>query len=59
MARIRRFLNDSTAATSVEYAVMLALILMAVIGAVAAVGQSTSNSFNSTTSKLNSAGFGQ
>ena len=56
MSRIRRFLNDSRAATSVEYAVMLALILMAVIGAVATVGQTTSSSFNSTNSKLQAAG---
>ena len=56
MSRIRRFLNDTNAATSVEYAVMLALILMAVIGTVAAVGQSTASSFNSTTSKLQAAG---
>jgi pilus assembly protein Flp/PilA len=57
MSCIRRFLNDSQAATAVEYAVMLAMILMAVIGAVAAVGQSTSGSFNSTNSKLQNAGF--
>ena len=57
LTRIRRFLSDSSAATSVEYAVMLALILMAVIGAVAAVGQSTAGSFNSTNSKLQSVGF--
>ena len=58
MNRIRQFLSDTSAATSVEYAVMLALILIAVIGAVAAVGQSTANSFNSTSSKLQAAGFG-
>ncbi len=58
MNRIRQFLNDTSAATSVEYAVMLALILIAVIGAVAAVGQSTASSFNSTNSKLQAAGFG-
>ena len=34
MDRIRKFLSDTSAATSVEYAVMLALILIAVIGAV-------------------------
>jgi Flp pilus assembly pilin Flp len=52
LTRIRRFLNDSSAATSVEYAVMLALILMAVIGAVATLGNHTASSFNSTNSTL-------
>ena len=58
MNRIRRFLSDDSAATAVEYAVMLALIIMAVIGAVAAVGQSTADSFNSTNSKIQAAGLG-
>jgi len=33
-----RFLQDEDAATSVEYAVMLALIIMAVLAAIGAVG---------------------
>jgi pilus assembly protein Flp/PilA len=58
MNGIRQFLSDETAATAVEYAVMLALILMAVIGAVSAIGQSTAASFNSTSSKIQNAGLG-
>jgi Flp pilus assembly pilin Flp len=38
---------------------MLALILMAVIGAVATFGQSTASSFSKTQSKLQGVGFGQ
>ena len=59
MSRLRRFLSDTTAATSVEYAVLLALILMAVFGAVVAVGTKTSGSFSGTQSKLQAVGFGQ
>jgi pilus assembly protein Flp/PilA len=58
MDRIRQFLSDETAATAVEYAVMLALILMAVIGAVTAIGQSTAGAFNSTSSKIQNASLG-
>ena len=38
MRRIVTFFRDEQAATSVEYAVMLALILMAVLGAIGSVG---------------------
>jgi pilus assembly protein Flp/PilA len=58
MSRIRRFLNDSSAATTVEYAVMLALILVAILGSVTTMSQNTANCFNSTASKLQDVGFG-
>lgn len=38
MVFLTRFLCEEEAASAVEYAVMLALILMVVLGAVAAVG---------------------
>lgn len=38
MQSLKRFLTDECAATTVEYAVMLALILMSIISAVSAVG---------------------
>jgi pilus assembly protein Flp/PilA len=41
MSYIRRFLRSEVGATAVEYAVMLALILMVAIASVAAVGVST------------------
>jgi Flp pilus assembly pilin Flp len=59
MSRLRRFLSDTSAATAVEYAVLLALIVMAVTGAVTALSQKAAGSFNSTSSKLQSVGFGQ
>ena len=39
MKSLTRFLTDESAATAVEYAVMLSLILMAVFATVAALGQ--------------------
>ncbi|HET6324041.1 MAG TPA: hypothetical protein VFG04_05030 [Planctomycetaceae bacterium] len=39
MKWLTRFLTEDSAATAVEYAVMLSLILMAVFATVAAMGQ--------------------
>ncbi|HVX12605.1 MAG TPA: Flp family type IVb pilin [Pirellulales bacterium] len=58
MALWQRFLRDSEAATSVEYAVMLALILIAVISAVSAVGGEAGGFWGGIQTSLNSAGFG-
>jgi Flp pilus assembly pilin Flp len=54
---VTRFLTDETAATSVEYCVVLLLILMVVISAVAAVGSQTSGLWNGIQSHLRNAGF--
>lgn len=43
MKKLLRFLQEDSAATAVEYAVMLAMIIMACIGAIATVGQQTAN----------------
>jgi Flp pilus assembly pilin Flp len=45
-ARMRGRLNDELGATAVEYALMLALIFMAIFAAVAFMGQSTSSQFS-------------
>jgi Flp pilus assembly pilin Flp len=42
-------LHDERGATAIEYALMLALIFMAVIGAVAVLGQSTNDQFEKVT----------
>jgi Flp pilus assembly pilin Flp len=55
---INRFLRRADAATAVEYAVVLALILMVVFSAVVLVGQKTSQSWNSSNSSLQSVNFG-
>ena len=43
MRLLREFLQQEEAATAVEYAVMLAMILLAVIGAIGMVGGETSS----------------
>lgn len=58
MAFWRRFLQDSEAATAVEYAVMLALILVAVISAITAVGGQAGGFWGGIQTNLNAAGFG-
>ena len=53
-----RFLRGEEAATTVEYAVMLGLILAAVIGAIGSVGSETGGLWGSIDTDLQSAGFG-
>jgi len=43
---LRELLRCESGATSTEYAVMIALVLLVVIGAVAALGEKVSSSFN-------------
>ena len=42
---LKAFLSSETGATATEYAVMIALILLVVIGAVAVLGTKVSSSF--------------
>ena len=59
---MRRFFqtlwHDEQAATAVEYAVMLALILVVIIGAIGAVAQQTGGMWSNVKGNLDSAGFG-
>ena len=50
--------RQEDAATAVEYAVMLALILIAVIGAIGTVGGQTGGMWGNIDSDLITAGFG-
>lgn len=52
---VRQFVADESGPTAVEYAVMLALVLMAVISAINAVGNSTSAMWQNDANKINSA----
>ena len=54
---VRRFLRSEDGPTSVEYAMMLALILATVFGTVASVGGSAAGMFTTTQTELNDAGF--
>jgi pilus assembly protein Flp/PilA len=53
MRLIARFIQDQEAATSVEYSVMLALILMAVLAAVGTVGARTGGLWGEIVDSLN------
>ena len=56
--RLGRFRRSADAATAVEYAVVLAMILMIVFAAVALVGQKLAQSWNSSNTSLQSVNFG-
>ena len=49
---IKRFLLDESGPTAVEYAVMLALIVIVCIGAISAIGQSSSVVFQEVADQL-------
>jgi pilus assembly protein Flp/PilA len=55
MARLFRFLSDEEGATGVEYAVLLALILLSCISAVALVGQRSADLWSDNNSGLQQA----
>ena len=52
-------LRDDDGATAVEYAVMLALILMAVFASVASVGNTTNTLWTNASASLGAAGVGR
>ena len=58
MSCITRFVRDDCAATAVEYAVMLALIIAAIIGTIGAVGAQTGGMWGGIDQDLTAAGFG-
>ena len=51
-SRIRKFLVSEDGPTAVEYAVMLALILVACITIISSVGTSASSTFSSVNSSM-------
>ncbi|MBL8849556.1 MAG: Flp family type IVb pilin [Planctomycetaceae bacterium] len=57
MCRIARFLREDQAATAVEYAVMLALILLAMIGTIKAFGGASGSMWGSNYTQMKAAGF--
>jgi Flp pilus assembly pilin Flp len=58
MRRVLSLLRDEQASTAVEYAVMLALILMVIIGSIVTVGQGSGGMWSSSNSAMQSVGFG-
>lgn len=57
MWKSQSFCREESGATSVEYAVMLALILMTMIVSIRSFGNSTSGMWTSNHGKLNESGF--
>ena len=53
-----RFLHREDAATAVEYAVLLALILLTAIGAIVVFGQAANQTWNNNNASLKAANFG-
>ncbi len=47
-----RFLKDESGATAIEYGLIAALIAVAIIGGVTALGTSTNDTFNAVADKI-------
>ncbi|MFI5461300.1 MAG: Flp family type IVb pilin [Isosphaerales bacterium] len=54
ISKVRRFLVSEDGPTAVEYAVMLALIVVACVAVVTSLGKSISGTFSSVSSTLGS-----
>lgn len=55
MRHLIKFLKEEDGPTAVEYAVLLALIVIACIGAVNTMAQATADSFDDSAAQLNGA----
>ncbi len=53
-SRVRAFLNDESGPTAVEYAVMLALIIVICIAAITTIGTNSSQTFSNVGDAINS-----
>ena len=58
LATLARFLKDDSGATAIEYGLIAALVSVAAIGALTALGTSLSNLFTSVSSTVASASSG-
>jgi len=58
MKMLLKFIREEEAATAVEYAVMLALILVTIIGAISAVGAESGGMWGGIDTKIRAAGVG-
>lgn len=53
-----RFLKDESGATAIEYGLIAALIAVAIIGGVSALGSNANSTFNTVAGKMGSADAG-
>lgn len=56
---LKRLWRDEDGPTAVEYGVLLALIVLAAMGAIESVGSSASTSMDQTNTKMSDAGLGK
>jgi len=54
MSKVRRFVVSEDGPTAVEYAVMLGLIVVAIVGVVGSLAKSVSGTFSTVSSSLGS-----
>jgi pilus assembly protein Flp/PilA len=59
MASLSRFFRDDEAATAVEYAVLLALILVAMMGAIGVFGMESGGLWGGIREDMEAAGLGK
>lgn len=59
VSKVTRFLKSEDGPTAVEYAIMLALIIVVCLTAIQAVGKSASTTFNNIANDLSTAGKGK
>ena len=52
IAQLMRLLSDEEAPTAVEYALLVATVAMAIVGGAYVLGQTTSEHFNETATKV-------
>lgn len=57
MCRLYRFLTDDTAATAVEYAVMLGLILVTMLATIKTLGDASNGMWGNNNTELQNHGF--
>ncbi len=53
--KVQRFLESEDGPTAVEYAVMLALIVVVCLGAITSIGSNANSTFNSVANQLGGA----
>lgn len=58
MQHVLKFLREDQASTAVEYAVMLALILVVIIGSIVTVGQGNGGMWAGNSAAMQAVGFG-
>ena len=55
VSKIRRFLRDDSGPTTVEYAILIALIILLCLASIQLVGTNTEFSFDDTATKIDNA----